>query len=310
MINHRRRANNAQANSTETDKPASSTRTRVISAVIGAPFVIAAALWPGTPWTWPFAGWPFAVLVLALVMIGLHEFYEGCRSAGLRPRDFIGYAAGVVFLLYATPLSTDHPNIFRFGLTSLVMLSLAAEVFIKKGRPLRSLPATWLGIFYVAWLFPYAVRIRVSTPHLVHLPQAWIVIGEGAWLLLYTMLTTSAVDTGAYFAGTALGRHKLAPDVSPGKTWEGSVGGFLAAVLVGWAGHLVLGLPLTFALASGAAIGVMAQLGDLSKSKIKREIGIKDFGSLIPGHGGVLDRFDSLLFTAPTVYWLATWIKF
>lgn len=288
----------------ETAGHGSSLRARVISALIGAPLFLAVALWPGG--SVPFAGWPFAVLVLVLTLIGLREFYDGCRSAGLSPRDLIGYAAGVVFLLYAASLVTV--NQWRFGLTALVMLSLAAEVFRKEGRPLHSLPVTWLGIFYVAWLFPYAVRIRISHPGLVHLPHPWMAVGEGAWLLVFTIFATSAVDTGAYFAGRALGRHKLAPEVSPGKTWEGSFGGFLAAVAIGWLGHLLLGLPAGFAVTAGALVGIMAQIGDLSKSKIKREIGIKDFGVLIPGHGGILDRFDSLLFTAPTIYWLTTFL--
>jgi phosphatidate cytidylyltransferase len=309
MIKHRPAPAPPKGAEEKEAKPASSTRTRVVSALIGAPFVLAMMMWPGG--SWPFAGWPFALLVLVLILIGLHEFYAGCRNADLAPRDAFGYGAGVVFLLSATPLlPANNPNLWRFGLTALVMLSLASEVFRKDGRPLHTLPATWLGAFYVGWLFPYAVRIRLSSPGLVHLPHPWIDIGEGAWLLLFTMLATSAVDTGAYFAGKALGRHKLAPEVSPGKTWEGSVGGFIAAVVVGVIGHLVLGLPLAFALIAGALIGVMAQIGDLSKSKIKREIGIKDFGSLIPGHGGVLDRFDSLLFTAPTIFWLATILKF
>lgn len=288
--------------------PANSMRTRIISAVIGAPLVIAAVLWPGG--TWPFPGWPFALFVLALILAGMREFYDGCREAGLLPRDGFGYAAGILFLLTASPLLGAGPNYQGFGVTALVVSSLVVEALRPDRTPLRSLTSTWMGAVYVGWLFPYALRLRVISPEEVRrigwqAPDAWMQwVGEGALLVLFTMLVTSAVDTGAYLVGKTLGKHKLAPEVSPGKTWEGSVGGFLTALLLASILAWWFRLPMGFALAAAAIIGVVAQLGDLSKSAIKREIGIKDFGTLIPGHGGVLDRFDSLLFTAPSVYWL------
>ncbi len=283
-------------------------RTRIISGVLGAPFLIAAILWPGT--AWPFYGWPFAFLVLAMILVGLHELYQGCRAAGYHPRDGFGYLAGFLFWLSATPPLADRDTIFRLSLTLLVMASVAAEAIRTDRAPLKSLGPTWLGAMYVGWLFPFALRVRLSDPTAVQhlgwlLPAQWMAeIGQGAWLLLFTVLVTVAVDTGAYFVGKSLGKHKLAPVLSPGKTVEGSVGGFVAALLVAGITASLVGLPVAFALAAAGLIGIVAQLGDLGKSAIKREIGIKDFGSFIPGHGGVLDRFDSLMFTAPTVYWL------
>jgi phosphatidate cytidylyltransferase len=284
-------------------------RTRVISAVAVAPLLLGALLWGGGET--PFPGWPWALLVLFLTLTALFEFYRGCRAAGYAPLEGVGYAAGFLLLALATPIVRDPDGVvLKFALTMLVMVSLAAEALRRERAPLRNLGTLWLGIAYVGWLFPFVLRLRLAAStarqHLSWaLPTHWMaLIGEGAWLVLFTLVVTSSVDTGAYLVGKSIGKHKLAPTLSPGKTWEGAVGGFLGALVVGSVLGWLLRLPLGFALTAAALIGVLAQLGDLSKSAIKREIGIKDFGSLIPGHGGVLDRFDSLLFTAPTVYWL------
>lgn len=286
-------------------------RTRLIAGLAGAPIYIGAILWPGS--ATPFYGWPFAMLVLAVIFVGLREFYTGCRQAGYRPRDLVGYGAGTLLWLAATPWSSHLDSAWGLAFTLLVMGSVAGEALRSDHAPLKSLGPTWFGIAYVGWLFPFAVRLRLSTPVAAErlnweLPQLWMEgIGQGAWLLLFCVLVTVAVDTGAYFAGKTLGKHKLAPEVSPGKTWEGSVGGFVTALVVAAITAHLLRLPQAFALTAAVLIGVLAQLGDLAKSAVKREIGIKDFGALIPGHGGVLDRFDSLMFTAPTVYWLLTY---
>ena len=124
--------------------------------------------------------------------------------------------------------------------------------------------------------------------------------------LLFALLTTFAVDTGAYLVGRAVGKHPLAPSISPNKTWEGSVGGFVSAVVVAVALGQVLDLNIDVwqQAVIGAAVGVVAQWGDLLESKLKRIADVKDAGSIIPGHGGLLDRLDSLLFTLPAVYYL------
>jgi phosphatidate cytidylyltransferase len=277
--------------------------TRIVSAIIGGPVLLAFILWTGGDQ--PFLGWPFALLVLGLTLQALRELYDGCRTAGYAPRDATGYLGVALFWLAATPVFGHQ--LFHLGLTILLMASLAWEALRRDRKPLKALPVTWLGAFYVGWLFPFAARLRIESPPAAfgwEMPAWGAFAGPGAWLVLFTLLVTSAVDTGAYLVGKGIGKHKLAPEVSPGKTWEGSIGGFAAGVAVAAPLGLLLNLPLAFALAAGVLIGLVSQLGDLSKSAIKREIGIKDFGTLIPGHGGVLDRFDSLLFTAPAVYWL------
>ena len=127
-------------------------------------------------------------------------------------------------------------------------------------------------------------------------------------MVLSTLSCTIASDTGAFFAGRSFGRHKLAEGLSPKKTIEGWVGGTVASVALGaLVGFGLLG-SVRFGMVIGLAAGLLGPLGDLFKSALKREIGIKDFGAIIPGHGGVVDRFDSLLFTAPVVGWLAVWL--
>jgi phosphatidate cytidylyltransferase len=124
----------------------------------------------------------------------------------------------------------------------------------------------------------------------------------GAWLVLFVAACVWMTDTGAYFFGKAFGKHKLAPRLSPGKTIEGSLGGLCAALLTGALFGLWIHLPLRDGLAVGFIAGTMGQVGDLFESALKREIGLKDFGSIMPGHGGALDRFDSLLFVAPLAF--------
>jgi phosphatidate cytidylyltransferase len=285
-------------------------RTRITSALVGAPLLLAAVLWRGGPT--PFSGWPFAALVLAMLLVGLSEYFNGCRELGCEPQQAFGYAAGFLFFYLATPLVPNQaPFALPLILTLLVIISLILEVLKPKPAPIRNVAPTWLGVLFIGWLFPFALRLRLLTHRDLagmhwNLPANWMLdFGQGAWLVVFTVVLTTALDSGAYFAGKTMGKHKLAPIVSPGKTWEGAVGGFIATLLLGLAFAKAVGLPLTFALTAGIVVGVLGQLADLSKSAIKREIGIKDFGTLIPGHGGVLDRFDSLLYAAPAVYWLA-----
>jgi phosphatidate cytidylyltransferase len=126
-------------------------------------------------------------------------------------------------------------------------------------------------------------------------------------LLSYFFLVLMSADAGAYYVGRALGKHKLAPSISPGKTWEGVVGGVGAALLMAWISHywFFLELPLKYGLPLAVVMTVLGILGDLSESALKRGAGAKDAASILPGHGGLLDRLDSLLFSAPLIYYFA-----
>lgn len=154
--------------------------------------------------------------------------------------------------------------------------------------------ASLAGIFYLGWLLSYWVLIMNS------FGRDWIYLA---------LFSTFAVDTTAYFVGRAWGRRKMAPTISPGKTWEGALGGLVGAI----AGVIVLALLLDVDISYaemvllGFLIAVFAQLGDLAESKIKRSMGVKEAGNLIPGHGGILDRLDSIVFTGVVVYYCLRW---
>ena len=273
---------------------------RLLTALIGIP-VILAAIW--------FGGYVFAGLVALLALIGLHEFYRLSARLGARPAGEVGYLIGLAFLLSAqakSALSFPH-EILALGLTALLIIAaLGWEIQRRREAPtLLSAGATVAGCLYVPFLFSFLILIRGGFEAATE-PVAPLALSGwdfGGRLVLLLFLVSWATDTAAYFVGRGLGRHKLAPSISPGKTIEGSVGGLIGAAIIGGIFGRAFGLSLVHALLLSAAMGAFGQVGDLAKSRLKREAGVKDFGALFPGHGGVLDRFDSLLFNAPLAYY-------
>lgn len=271
---------------------------RIITAAIGLPILIALVFYRG--------GVPFAFLTGALAVIGVLEFYAGVRKTGIRPRMFLGAVAVAIIIRAGFMENYSSAAPFYAGtLTLLLVLTLVLELLRMEKRPLAGVGATVFGAMYVGWLLSYLVRIR-------SMPGEMEVLGitseKGAWLVVFVILVTWACDTGAYFSGRSLGKRKLAPKLSPAKTVEGSIGGLVSAASVAVLLGLLLRMPIDHALILGGLMGVFGQLGDLVESSFKREIGIKDFGSILPGHGGALDRFDSLLFTGPLVYYYVIWL--
>lgn len=157
-----------------------------------------------------------------------------------------------------------------------------------------------IGVVYIGLLFSSFVLLR-ALPGRINVPPFGSE-DRGAWLMLFVAICVWTSDTCAYFVGRGIGKHKLAPRLSPAKTVEGSIGGCLGAILIGAGMSHWLGLTLVQGLIVGAIAGTAGQIGDLFESALKREIGVKDFGQIMPGHGGTLDRFDSLLFVAPLAY--------
>lgn len=269
---------------------------RIITSAVGIPLAFILILYPG--------GVPFAAAMCVVTVLGVLEFYGGVRKVGARPVEWAGVAASALFVV--SMRTFQHGKIgavLPALLTGLIVVSLMVELIRKKRSPVVNVGATVFGAVYVGWLLSHVVVLR-------SLPGSLDIWGQhvqaGAAFVLYIFLCTWASDSGAYFVGRSYGRTKYAPKLSPNKTVEGSIAAVvctvLASAIFGWVIHLPYGHALTL----GIIFGIVAQIGDLSESAIKRELGIKDFGVIVPGHGGVLDRFDSMLFTGPAAYYYAT----
>ena len=236
----------------------------------------------------------FFVLSLA-VLIGLYEFFDLLEKRGIRPLKFLGLAAGsgLTFMIYFGPSSRDSLLLFFAFLLIAFLVSLLCRSDDFQVR-IQGAGATLLGILYLSLLLSFLPLLR-------RMP-------EGAVYIYYLFVVTWAGDAGAFYFGINFGRNKLCASLSPGKSVEGSLAGLLASVgasfLARW--WFFSGLQPFHALTLGVLLGIAGQLGDLSESLLKRALAVKDSGSLIPGHGGFLDRVDSLLFTGPLLYFYVT----
>lgn len=261
-----------------------------------------------------FAGGAALAALLAIVSaLAAWEFFRIARGSGLTPLEDVGIPlAGVVPLfvharflrLYELPLSA-------MAIAVLAVLAIALFVRGVNGRPLGAAASTLFGVLYTGGMlsFGYAVRYHPYVIESVRVPLGSITVSTGGLLLLLPILLTWASDIGGFFVGRAFGKRKLMPSVSPGKTVAGAIGGLAATIIVGWLyARFVLTPTTQLAFVRGGVIGfailvsVAAQIGDLAESLLKREAGMKDSSHIIPGHGGVLDRFDSLLFVLPVSY--------
>jgi phosphatidate cytidylyltransferase len=270
---------------------------RIITAVVFLPFLIASIL---IPWLEPL----FIVIVAGAMVFGLYEFYVLARKKEMKPdvaAGFLGGAALFTIFCFATP----DPIQPRLDVQTIVLVLLVLTIGTLVAATLRGAPfdkmiassgATILGVLYVVFLGGHLVALRTGFEE--HL---------SAHLLSFFFLVLMGSDTGAYYVGRAMGKHKLAPKISPGKTWEGVVGGVVAALGLAAAAHFWFfrELPLKWALPLAALMAALGILGDLTESALKRGAGAKDAAKILPGHGGVLDRLDSLLFNAPLIYYFA-----
>ncbi|MGD2207005.1 MAG: phosphatidate cytidylyltransferase [Anaerolineae bacterium] len=263
-------------------------RTRVLSAAVLIPLV-AGLTWAG--------GWLLAGALLVVAVRSAYELFHLMGQCGYRPSL---PAAGLV--MAALLASARFPNLHLTGLVlaAAVIGTLTWQLLRPpKGQPTQSWALTLGAALWLGWLISHFVLLRDLSPAFS--------LGVGTRWLVLVFLVTWINDTAAYFVGKAIGRHSCAPYLSPKKTWEGTgvgwIGGVAATALLGsW----LIDLPWSHGLALGALVATVAPFGDLAKSMVKRQMGVKDFSSLIPGHGGMLDRIDSLLFVAPTMYYYAT----
>ncbi|MCX6000459.1 MAG: CDP-archaeol synthase [Chloroflexi bacterium] len=272
-------------------------RQRIVTALCGIPILLA-FVWLETPW-FP----ALVILAVALAILAALEFYRLSARAGARPLTIFGIGWCVLYVVSAhidVKYDVDYVGASLLGLA--VVLPFLWLFLIVRRRDLLSWAWTVGGILYVGWMLGHYVALRELSPS----GREWVIV---------VLFSTFACDTAAFFVGRRWGRRRLAPRISPGKTWEGSAAGFVAApvaaliicVLFHWA-SLALSLDYGQAALLGCLIGVVAQVGDLFESLLKRRAGVKDSGRLMPGHGGILDRIDSLLFVGVGAYYYIVWV--
>jgi phosphatidate cytidylyltransferase len=268
---------------------------RILTAAVLLPFLIASIL---IPLLQPL----FVVLIAAAIGLALLEFWKLAKRRGMKPDIAAGYlgAAAIITIFYFNEPSQDAFSLLLLVVTLVVltMATLAAATF--RGAPfdamISSTGATLLGVLYIALLGGHLVALRTGFPQEL-----------SAHLLSFFFLVIMGADTGAYYVGRTFGKHKLAPKISPGKTWEGVAGGLVAGLLMAALSHywFFKELPWKWTLPLAAVMVVLGIIGDLTESALKRSAGAKDAANILPGHGGVLDRLDSLLFNAPVIYYFA-----
>lgn len=275
---------------------------RVASGFVFVPILIWCARTGGAAWLF---------LIVSIIVIGLWEFYRIMEAKGIEPSKKLGISAALVL---STLIYWGGPTHFLgLFLAAYVVTITLRELFRSVEKyPIYDIATTSFGVLYVGWLGLHMLLLR-ELPRELALDYAL-----GGHLALYAFFMTWSCDTGAYAVGLSIGKHRLFPRVSPKKSVEGAVGGLLAATGAGvlgpfWFVKDAAGQPLLTleqGLLLGLLVGVSGQLGDLVESLFKRDAHVKDTSDTIPGHGGVLDRFDSLLFTAPVTYYFLTLVVF
>ena len=268
---------------------------RIIFAVIAAPASIAIVY---------LGDWALAILLSVLAALAAWELFRIARDTGAFPLDVAGIALAA---LVPVAVHAQRLGFYRLSLTvivAIVLLLFASTIWLRgpQGKPLSSVAITAFGVMYAS-LFSYIYALRYH--------DYAVGAAAGTALVVLPVILTWATDVGAYMFGRTFGRKKLIPSISPGKTVEGAVGGlgFTIVICLLYVRFILmpyaqLGLTIQGAVLFAIVVSVAAQTGDLAESLLKREAGIKDSSNIIPGHGGILDRFDSLLFVMPIAFLL------
>jgi phosphatidate cytidylyltransferase len=263
-------------------------RTRVLSAAVLIPLV-AGVTYAG--------GWLLVAVVFVVTVRAAYEVFELKKKAGYRPS-----LAATTLVIAAFLIVARFPQLHLVGLvlTVSIMGTLVWHLLRPpKGYPTQSWALTLGLALWLGWLIGHMILLRDLSPAF-----GW---GMGTRWLALMFLVTWINDTAAYAVGKTIGRHPCAPYLSPKKTWEGTIGGWLGGLVATMLlGAWLVDLPWLHGLALGALLATVAPFGDLAKSMVKRQNQVKDFGALIPGHGGMFDRIDSLLFVAPAIFYYVT----
>jgi phosphatidate cytidylyltransferase len=294
----------ANAASAASPSNKSSLAQRVLSAIVLIPLVTMLVWW---------GAWTVTAAVIVATVIGLIELYGAFAQGGYHPRLPVGIAVALALILAIAARPLLSFDLVMPAITLAIVGSLVVELaYPNHEGALPSWALTQTGAFYLAWLFSHFILMRALGTSLRPAPLTPLNIESGAAWIYTVLAITWLQDTAAYFVGRAWGRHKMAPALSPKKTWEGAAGGLLGSIAGALLCVWLLGLPISIAAGAllGLVGGIVGPLGDLSESLIKRQVGLKDAGNLIPGHGGILDRADSLLFTIPVLYYLIRLLTF
>ncbi len=282
--------------------------TRLATAAVLIPFVL---------WTVAQGGLFYLAVVMGIGMLAQHEFYGLIVDKGARPIESVGLAFGAAVILLAY-FGTEYQAMLLMTAT-LLTLMVAQLGQNQIHEAMASISGTFFGVFYVAWLLSHAVLLRkFDAAAAAHhdpamLSMAGVTPETGIFLMIFALVPVVLCDAGAYFAGRAWGRRKLAPEISPNKSVEGALGGLIAGVLSGVVTKLLFdllrpdwsaALPWSLAIAFAFALCVVGIVGDLVESLLKRDAEVKDTGALLPGMGGMLDRIDAHLLGLPTLYYL------
>jgi phosphatidate cytidylyltransferase len=274
-------------------------KTRILTAAIALPILIASIVLPSY---YPATFWIFVIIAALALAAGLFEFFSLTKKLELKADAAIAYlGATALFVNFLFDAPAKAPDLLLATLALFIIAVLITQTFrFEKdfSKMFTGIGVTLLGPLYVAFLGGFLVATRVGFESHLYL---------STHLLGFFFLVLMGSDTGAYFAGKALGKHKLIPKISPGKTWEGLIGGFVvaaafAALATFW---FFPELPYQASIPLAIVMSGVGVLGDLAESAMKRGSNTKDAASILPGHGGFLDRLDSLLLNAPILYYFA-----
>lgn len=267
---------------------------RALVSVVFGPLIILSA-WKG--------GIVFSALIGSLAVLALLEFYHMTSRKGSTPNKYVGVGTGVVLMALLFYNRIDYVWVL---LAAAFFCLITIELFRNEPAPILNVATTFAGVMYVPLLLGFLILIR-EFPHSTDLDYAL-----GGWLVILIFFSVWICDTAAYILGSRFGRHKLFVRVSPNKTVEGTVFGFLFAIGTSYLCYLFIlqEMPLMHVLIIGAICGSLGQVSDLVESLFKRDAQVKDSSNIIPGHGGILDRFDSEILVAPVVYFYLKFVVF
>jgi phosphatidate cytidylyltransferase len=283
---------------------------RIISGIIAIALALVATL---------LGGWYFTIAIAVVVFLGQEEYFNLVRARGILPAAKTTMFVSQALLVFSHLNETVADAVMPIAGTLICFYLL----FQPKMATIADISASIMGLFYVGYLSSYWVRLRTlgsfaisNIPFGGYWPSDWTEIlqqktfaslPQGLTLTVLSFFCIWAADIGAYIFGKFFGKTRLS-DISPKKTVEGAVFGITASIIMGLAGAYYLDFPkfIFTGVAFGLLIGIASLLGDLTESMLKRDAGVKDSGQLIPGHGGILDRTDSYIFTAPLVYYFVT----